>query len=105
MDRSQLVIIVVTAVSTAIAKELFQWLFSLLKTLSIASTIKEKLSKTFTKRNLSTAWNVALLAMLVWFFIVLSDAPSTHVHKFETVIIYVVGFIQLFRVIDLLGGR
>jgi hypothetical protein len=51
MDKSKLITIVVTAVITAIAKELVTWLLSVTKTLSTRATLRAKVKALFSKYN------------------------------------------------------
>lgn len=58
MDRTQLITIIVTAVVSVIAKELFQWFWGVCKTLSITNTIKAKFRALFTKTNRAILWDI-----------------------------------------------
>jgi len=51
MDKKQLVTIVITAVISVTAKELFAWLFSLMKITVVNETVRQKARKLFSKNN------------------------------------------------------
>jgi hypothetical protein len=65
MDRAQLVTIAVTAVISVIAKEVVTWAVSLVRTLSVIKTIREKVKKIFSRNNLAIFGNLFWLAWLV----------------------------------------
>ena len=71
MDKTQLITILVTAVITAIAKEVVVWLVGIVKSLSMIKTIKAKLKAIFNKTNRAIIWDVftimLYLAFLVYF--------------------------------------
>ena len=56
MDKNQLITIAVTAGISVIAKEVVQWLWTVLKNLSTLNTIKAKLKSIFTKTNRKILW-------------------------------------------------
>jgi L-asparagine transporter-like permease len=66
MDKHQLIIIAVTAIIAATAKEVVTWAFSSIKVLRVSDTTKEKAKRFFNKNNRAVIYD------LVWLSLVLS---------------------------------
>jgi hypothetical protein len=63
MGKSQLMTIVVTAVVTAIAKELVNWVLAMVKKIATAQTTRAKLKAMFSKTSLRIMWDLLVIAL------------------------------------------
>ena len=81
MDKNELVKTVVTIVITVIAKEVVQWLWSLVKTSDPARTITAKVKTAFNITNVSVFFQLCNLGWLIWtaFKFVTDPRPPTRV--------------------------
>ncbi len=88
MENSQLVTIAVTAVISVVSKEIIIWLVSLVKTLSVMSTIKEKVKAIFSPANIKIILDVLSIAIytLLLAYFASDSAPPTRI----TVLILIV---------------
>lgn len=104
MDKQQIVTIVVTALITVIAKEVFMWATSLVKSTVAASTITAKLKAIFTKTNRSIMFKVLVLLFYVGVLINFSLSESTPT-RFEILLIigssFAIIFVSLFLIWDI----
>ena len=101
MDKTQLITIVVTAVITAIAKEVVVWLVGIVKSLSMIKTIKAKLKAIFNKTNRTIIREAFTITLYLAFFVYFARDPSPPT-RFEILLAIGIVFAMFVSVVNLL---